>query len=776
VDRRAIAVTGIVQGVGFRPFVFDLATRLGLRGFVRNQTGGVLIEVEGESPSLDRFLAELTSRPPPLAKIEEVRSFVRDPTGDRQFRIAASNTDPNSQIFISPDIATCHDCLREMFDPADRRYLYPFLNCTNCGPRLTICRRAPYDRERTTMAEFVMCPACRAEYEDPRDRRFHAQPTACHSCGPRLLALDSHGRPVDTEHPLQLGIGLLNDGKIVALKGLGGFHLACSASDRAAVANLRLRKHRDEKPLAVMVRDVRGAKQLSDLSGVEEALLTSPRRPIVLSRRRSGAPVADEVAPRNPFLGLMLPYTPLHHLLLHGLDGSPLVMTSGNSSDEPIAFQDDDAVSRLSGIADLFLTHDRSIHLRCDDSVTRVVVGFELPLRRSRGYAPQPLVLPQPCRLPTLALGGQFKVTFALGRGRHAFLSHHLGDLDHYEAYRAYAEAIGHFEQLLNLQPEVIVHDLHPDYASTRYAMAATGSMPKLAVQHHHAHVASCMADNHLEERVIGIAFDGTGFGTDGAIWGGEFLTGDYRGFRRAAHLRYVPMPSSEQAIREPWRMAVAYLFDAGIDDSVLRGSVPAKALDTVMRLIERRINTPPTSSVGRLFDAVSALLGLRQCVSYEGQAAVELEWLASDVSARDSYPFDLYEAREGEPPEATLVIDTRPLIAEIALELRRGREPAKIGRRFHSTLVEIVAHVASRLRRRTGLDVVVMSGGVFQNALLTTEVTARLEQDGFHVYRHRRVPPGDGGLCLGQLAIAAARGEPAMPSVERLEGREGPN
>jgi hydrogenase maturation protein HypF len=755
-DRRAIAVSGIVQGVGFRPFVYDLATRHGLNGFVRNETGGVLIEVEGESDSIDRFCGELTSRPPPLARIDNVKWTGRRPTGDPRFRIENSQYGGSSSIFVSPDVATCDDCLGELFDPSDRRYRYPFLNCTHCGPRLTIVRAAPYDRQRTTMASFCMCPACRAEYEDPRDRRFHAQPIACPACGPKLRAISRYGQEVESEEVLALGIASLKAGKIVALKGLGGYHLACIASDGPAVAELRRRKHRDQKPLAIMVRDTSAVSEICEVSPTEEAVLTSSRRPIVLLRRRPGSLIDPLVAPANPCIGVMLPYTPLHHLILGELEGAPLVMTSGNSSDEPIAYEDEDAVARLAGIADVFLTHDRPIHLRCDDSVTRIVMGEELPLRRSRGYAPGPLKLPVPCPVPTLALGGQLKVTFALGRGRHAFLSHHLGDLDYYEAYRASVESIEHYQGLFAFTPELIVHDLHPDYATTRYADKLDPAIPRLAVQHHHAHVASCMADNGLDLPVIGVAFDGTGFGTDGAIWGGEFLTGDYRGFRRAAHFRYVAMPGGEQAIREPWRMAAAYLADANEGDSLLTKRVPGPALAAVRRLIDRRTNCPETSSVGRLFDAVAALAGLRDRVSYEGQAAMELEWLATEASPAGVSPFD-FELVESPDRDSPLLIDTRPLFTELAAGLRRGCLAPIIARRFHSTLVEIVAQVCGRLRQRSGLDVVVLSGGVFQNALLTTEVITRLEGAGFCVHRHRRVPPGDGGLSLGQLAIAAA-------------------
>ena len=492
----------------------------------------------------------------------------------------------------------------------------------------------------------------------------------------------------------------------------------------------------------------------------EQELLTSARRPIVVLRRRPGAAIAPEVAPGNPSLGVMLPYTPVHHLLMHELDGAPLVMTSGNSSDEPIAYEDNDALARLAGIADLLLTHDRPIHLRCDDSLMRIVAGAELPLRRSRGYAPEPIEMPSSCTKPMLALGGQMKVTFALGRDRHAFLSHHLGDLDYYEAYRAYVEAIAHFERLFALRPELIVHDLHPDYASTRYAREREGSIARLAVQHHHAHVASCMADNNLDEPVIGVAFDGAGMGTDGAIWGGEFLVGDYHGFHRAAHFRYVAMPGGEQAIREPWRMAVAHLADAEQDYALLEGRVPLPALAAVRRLIERRTSAPATSSVGRLFDGVAALAGIRDRVSYEGQAAMELEWLAEQVPAAcvDPFDFDIVDNGERRGP---LEIDTRPLIAGVTAALSRGRDAAIVARRFHSTVVAIVLQVCARLRRQTGLHAVVLSGGVFQNALLLSEVSARLEREGFRAHRHRRVPPGVGGLSLGQLAVAAASAAP---------------
>jgi hydrogenase maturation protein HypF len=757
-ERRAIFVHGIVQGVGFRPFVFNLAARLQLGGFVKNQTGSVLIEVEGEPPSLERFLAELAEQPPALALIEHLSWESRPPQGEPRFRIEASEADPASPIFLSPDVATCADCLAEMLDPADRRFGYPFLNCTSCGPRLTIITGAPYDRRRTTMASFLMCAACRAEYDDARQRRFHAQPTACAACGPRLQLLGAAGQPLTATDPLALFAAALVEGKIGALKGLGGFHLACDARQAAVVGELRRRKHRDEKPFAIMVADAAAAAALAEVDPAEQALLDSPRGPIVLLRKRLPSPIAEEVAPHNPYLGVMLPYTPLHHLLVRATGNVPLVMTSGNRAEEPIV-HGDDGPAVLAGIADLFLVHNRPIHVRCDDSVTRLVDGIELPVRRSRGYAPRPIDLPLDCPRPLLAVGGQFKVTFALGRGRQAFLSHHMGDLDHLAAYRAYEKDVALYQELFATVPHGLAHDLHPDYVTSRYASAraAREGMSLHAVQHHHAHLASCMAENGLTEPVLGVTFDGTGLGTDGAVWGGEFLAGDYRAFRRLAHLRYVGMPGGEQAIREPWRMAVAHLMDAGVELSRLAARFLAVELRTLQTMLSRRLNTPPTSSAGRLFDAVAALASVRDRVSYEGQAAVELEALATGVAPDGGYPFLVAGAEDRDGEDAPLAVDTRPLIRAVVEDAGRGVPSAIIARRFHTTMVDLIAAVCGRLRQLTGLKTVVLSGGVFLNALLTSEVMTRLGDAGFRVHRHRLVPPNDGGLSLGQLAVAAA-------------------
>lgn len=752
---RQLTVRGIVQGVGFRPYVYRLATRLGLCGSVRNRPGGVVVELEGEPDSIDRFVAELIASPPARARIEAIDGVAIPPRGLRTFAVGASEHSPDGAIAFSPDLATCDRCLAELFSPGDRRYRYPFLNCANCGPRLSIVTESPYDRERTTMAAFAMCPGCGAEYGDPSDRRFHAEATACAQCGPRLRLFDAGGRVIVANDPIADTVEALRRGRIAALKGLGGYHLACDARIEAVVAELRRRKRRPDKPFAIMAADLRTVRALCEVSPAEAAILTSPKRPIVLLRRRVGAALADSVAPGNPLVGVMLPYTPLHALILRDLR-FPLVMTSGNRIEEPIAYREDDALERLSGVADFFVTHDRAIHLRSDDSIVRVLAGEPTVLRRSRGYVPEPIRLPRRCSRPTLALGGQLKATFALGYGLDALVSHHLGDLDDYRSYRDYLDAIVHYERLFPIRPELLVSDLHPDYLSTRYAQerAKSEHLEIVAVQHHHAHLASCLAENGITHPVIGVVFDGTGFGSDGAIWGGEFLIGDLREFRRAAHLRYVAMPGGERAIREPWRMAAAHLADAGEDSVLLAHRIPARDLRVVEQMINARLNSPMTSSVGRLFDAVASIAAVRDRVSYEAQAAIELEWLAQDAAPERGYRFDL------DGSGAALVIDTRPVILAAAEDARNRVEPRRIARRFHSTIVEMVVQVCAELRRREGLNDVALSGGVFMNEILAHEVTETLSARGFRLHRHRIIPPNDGGLSLGQLAIAAARTE----------------
>lgn len=766
-ERRAIRVRGAVQGVGFRPFVFGLARRHGLHGSVKNRTGDVFIEVEGARLEIERFLLELTARPPPLARIDDVCTTVGALVGEREFRILNSSASPQPTAVVVPDAATCEACLRELFDPRDRRYRYAFLNCTHCGPRLTIVTGVPYDRERTTMAGFPLCVLCRAEHEDPDDRRFHAQPIACPACGPRLSFLDGAGTPIPEVDPVARAIAELRRGAIVAIKGLGGYHLACNAEDAGAVAALRQRKHRDEKPFAVMVPELGTAEALCEVSGEDSAALTSSARPIVLLRardsRRADAPaIAPSVVPdTSRSLGLMLPYAPIHHLLFREGGFRALVMTSGNRADEPIAYLEHDALEQLRGVADAFLTHDRAIALRCDDSVMRSTGGGAkpVPLRRSRGYAPLPFRLPAPLDRdrPTLAVGGDLKSTFALAFADRAVISHHLGDLEHYPAYRAYLEAVEHYERLYRVTPRRIVHDLHPDYASTRYATerARRDGIELLAVQHHHAHMASCMAEHGLVGPAIGVCFDGAGLGLDETMWGGEFLLGGYRSVERVAHLRPVRMPGGDRAAREPWRMALAHLLAAGEDPegSELPRRVPAKHLDVARAMVERPFNAPLTSSVGRLFDAVASLAGVCDRTSFEGQAAMRLEALASGEPPRHGYAFDL-DARAG-------LLDAAPVIRAVATDVRRGVPAAAIARMFHTALADAIVKTCKAVREDGGVNVAVLSGGVFANAILTNDAVRGLEAEGFVVHRHAEAPPNDGGLCLGQMAIAAATDHP---------------
>ena len=746
-----------MQGVGFRPFVYSLASRKALTGSVRNTPAGVVIEIEGPAAAIAAFETELVASPPPLAAIDEWVSTDIPVHGGSDFQVVASNTDPadaSPTIRITPDAATCDACLAELRDPADRRYRYPFITCATCGPRLTIVTGAPYDRERTTMRAFTMCAACRREYEDPADRRFHAETIACPACGPALRLLDAGGDALAGK-PLPGLITRLCEGGIAAIKGLGGYHLACDATNADAVARLRRRKHRDEKPFAVMFATL-GTIELACVVGeTEKALLLSPARPVVLLDRRpsSSAPQIDPgVAPGMTTIGAMLPSTPLHELVMEAA-GRPLVMTSGNRSHEPMVWRDEEVAERLGTIADVVLTHDRAIHVRCDDSVTSVADGLELPIRRARGDAPRPVRLPRPCPIAILATGAHLKNTFALGRGDAAFVSHHIGDLDDFAAAQAFRHDVRLYEDLLRIEPAAIAHDLHPDYESTRYALerAARAGLPAFAVQHHHAHVASCMAEHGVTGAVIGVAFDGSGFGGDGTVWGGEFLLGDAASMVRAARLRRVPMPGGERAVHEPWRMALAYLADAGLDIDQVR-SRHLRECTVVTRMIERRINSPLTSSAGRLFDAVACLAGLADTVSFEGQAAMRLEAVAEAGDADDAYAFEL-QAVEG-----LIEIDTRPWIRRVATDASLGVAPPLIAKRFHAGLADAITAVCMGLRKSSGYETVALSGGVFLNRRLTRSVQARLSGAGFRVLRHCRVPPNDGGLSLGQLAVAAAR------------------
>jgi hydrogenase maturation protein HypF len=743
-----VRVEGIVQGVGFRPFVYRLAIRLGLAGTVLNDSEGVLAEVEGRAAALDAFVRALAEEAPPLAEVTAVRWQPVPPVGTEGFAIADSQRAGPAATLIAPDTATCDACLAELWDPADRRFGYPFINCTLCGPRLTIIRDVPYDRAATTMAAFPLCTDCAREYRDPADRRFHAEPVACPACGPRLVLLDRRGQALAGD-PIGETARFLLAGSVVAVKGLGGYHLAVDARNEAAVATLRARKHREQKPFALMVGSLEDARTLAHIADAEAQQLGGARRPIVLLKRRDAVGLAESVAPDNREVGVMLPYTPLHHLLLRAF-GGPLVFTSGNLGGEPIAYRDADAMARLGAIADLFLTHDRGIHVRADDSVVRVVDGETTILRRARGYAPAPLRLARPAARPVLAVGAELKSTICLLRGADAFVSHHLGDLEHYPAFLAFEEAIAHYQRLFDVRPALVAHDLHPEYVSTRWALDDREA-ETVSVQHHHAHIVACLADNARGGPAIGVAFDGLGLGTDGTLWGGEFLVADAGGFERVGHLDAVPMPGGEAAIREPWRMAAAYL------DRAFDGAPPEIALVTrhaerwaaVRELAQKGVHAPLTSSAGRLFDAVAALLGVRDVVAYEGQAAIELEQRADRAEA-GSWRVDPVKSPGG------FTLEGAELVRRAVADLGDGVPVAAIAGRFHHAMADLAWAGCEAAREASGLGVVALSGGVFQNALLLSRVTSRLEGAGFEVLRHRRVPPNDGCVSLGQAVIAA--------------------
>ncbi|MDJ0720455.1 MAG: carbamoyltransferase HypF [Desulfobacterales bacterium] len=749
---RRVQVRGIVQGVGFRPFIFQLAENYGLHGRVANTAAGVDIHIEGDPAPIDAFIAAIEAQAPPLAQITSVESRAADPDGVSGFRISASRSTSGRATLISPDVSICADCLRELRDPQDRRFGYPFINCTNCGPRYTIIDDIPYDRPKTSMRSFRMCAACQAEYDNPRDRRFHAQPNACGDCGPQVALEDGNGAILNGEAAIHRAAALLADGKIVALKGLGGYHLTVDASNNAAVERLRRRKQREEKPLALMAPSLEAIRSFAWIDPEERDVLTSPQRPIVLLRKRRPHPVAPAVSPRNAWFGVMLPYTPLHALLLaHGFKA--LVMTSGNLSEEPIAIANTDARARLAPIADALLTHDRKILLRCDDSIVRKTDGVTRFLRRSRGYVPVPVFLRrrQP---PVLACGGELKNTVCLLKEDRAFVSQHIGDLENLATYEFFQATIDHLQRILDITPDVLACDLHPDYLSTRYARERD-DLPLVQVQHHHAHIVSTMAENHLEGPVIGLAFDGTGYGPDGTVWGGEILTATPGSFERAASLEPVPMPGSAAAIREPWRMAVSYLAHSFGDryqdlDIPFWGAIDPDQAAILVAMGRQDLNAPLTSSLGRLFDGVAALIGLRHRVAFEGQAAMELEMTIGDD---DPGVYD----HGWRPGGDRRLIEIAPIIAGVVADLARGVPGPLISRRFHTTLTALFASLCGEIRDQTGLDRVALSGGVFQNAVLSTELARRLARDGFQVYTQRLVPANDGGLSLGQAVAAAA-------------------
>ena len=750
--RAEIKITGIVQGIGFRPFIYNLAKTHSIQGWVLNNEKGVLIDAEAEDGNLDRFIQDIPKLAPPLARIESFEVKHLDPLGYTTFEIKKSEEAQEKFVLISPDVATCDQCLSELFSPQDFRYRYPFINCTFCGPRFTIIKDIPYDRHKTTMAPFTMCPVCQKEYQDPSDRRFHAQPNACPACGPSLRLEDKEGKEVPGD-PIEKTLDLLGRGSIVAIKGLGGFHLACDAKNNDAVSSLRSRKYREDKPFAVMCRDLEEVRNHCEVDEEEERLLLSVERPITILKRREDSSIAHAVAPYQDTLGVMLPYSPLHHLLLNGPLKS-LVMTSGNVSDEPIAYRNQEARSRLPNISDYFLFHNREIHMRCDDSVTRVFEGKPYILRRSRGYVPFPVKLSYPLEM-ILACGGELKNTFCLTRGPYAFMSHHIGDLENLETLTSFEEGIEHFKRLFYIEPKAVAYDLHPDYLSTQYALSIP-EIPKVGVQHHHAHIVSCMAENGVEGDVIGVALDGTGFGMDGTIWGGEFLKANLRDFVRLAHLKKVPMPGGSMAIKEPWRMAMAYLSEAlgeevkdfGID---LMKRVDTQKWDILKRMIEKKINTPSTSSMGRLFDAISSLLSLRDEVHYEGQAAIELEMIA-DHEVREVYSFHIQK------DECPMAIDPVEIIRGVVSDLTKGISPSKISGKFHRTIACLIIETCEVNRSKEGLNRVVLSGGVFQNIFILSLVTKELKRSGFEVYTHHLVPANDGGISLGQAVVCQMR------------------
>ncbi|MFG2664919.1 carbamoyltransferase HypF [Streptomyces sp. NPDC048387] len=772
-------VRGVVQGVGFRPFLYGLATAMELSGHVSNTPEGVVAEVEGAPSAVALFCDRIASEAPPLAVVESVEHRDVPASGGAGFTIIASRSEGRGRTLVSPDVATCAACLAELGDPADRRHRHPFITCTHCGPRFTIVTGLPYDRSHTTMAGFPMCPDCAREYADPADRRFHAQPVACSDCGPRLRLLRTAGGGTPSEVPAADPVAearrLLADGAVLAVKGLGGYHLACDASHAEAVALLRRRKARGDKPFALMARDTADIEHLVHIGPAERVLLTGGVRPIVLLRRRAapppraGAPeVADAVAPGSPDLGVMLPYTPLHHLLL-GLSTDPagprlLVMTSGNTAGEPIVTDDAEALERLAHLADAWLTHDRPIQVPCDDSLVRVCDGEPMILRRSRGYAPLPITLPVPVR-PTLAVGGDLKNAFGLADGRRAWLSAHIGDMDDLATQYAFERAERQLESITGVEPLALAADRHPGYRSGQWAERHAAGRPLVRVQHHHAHVAAAMAEHGLDgtHQVIGVAFDGTGYGDDGAVWGGEFLLADYDGFTRFAHLAYVPLPGGDAAVHRPYRMALAHLRAAGIDwtdDLPCVAVCPPDERRVLEAQMKRNLNCAPTSSMGRLFDAVSSLAGVCHRAGYEAQAAVELEAAAltaeSAADGRTGYAFAL------RPPEravgATWTADPAPVVAAIVDDVRAGVPPALVAARFHRAVAALVHRTCVVARERHGLDTVALTGGVFANVLLSSACAEALRKDGFTVLRHHQVPPNDGGLALGQLVIAGHR------------------
>jgi hydrogenase maturation protein HypF len=761
--RVRITIRGAVQGVGFRPFVYRQATSLSLSGWVSNSTEGLHIEAEGKKAALDEFLIRLSHEPPRSASIHSFEYSFLDSRGFEHFEIRSSDESASKTTVVLPDIATCADCLREMFDPEDRRHLYPFINCTNCGPRFTIVEKLPYDRANTTMRRFTMCERCRSEYENPADRRFHAQPNACPDCGPQLEVWDDTGMRIgDYEDAVQQATEALKQGRIVAVKGLGGFHLMADAANQDAIVRLRALKRRAQKPFAVMVPSLESARLLCHVNPLEERALTAPESPIVLLQRRDTDAIATSVAPENPYLGVMLPYTPLHHLLLRAADG-PLVATSGNRAEEPIAIDEQDALRRLFGIADLFLVHNRPIRRHADDSIVRVLLGSEQVLRRARGYAPLPIVLEKDDarggELSVLSVGGHLKNSVALTVGSNVFVSQHVGDLETKEAFNAFRQVIDDFENLYEARPHIVGGDSHPDYLSGKYGgdLADSRHLRFERVQHHCAHVLSCMADNEVSAPAVGVAWDGTGYGSDGTVWGGEFLIAAGGDFHRAAHFRTFPLPGGDAAIKRPRYAATGLLYEILGSEAFDGSEAPI-----LRQMLEKSVRCPRTSSVGRLFDAVAALLGMCDEAGFEGQAAMALEFaVAPNVTASYEY---------GVGPGDPAIVDWEPMIHQILSELRFGIDRGVIAARFHNTLARTVVDVAQRIGEKR----VLLTGGCFQNRYLTERTVDALRRAGFLAYWHQRVPPNDGGLALGQAVAVRARALSLRDITVQREARAG--
>ena len=747
-----ISVRGVVQGVGFRPFVYQLATKHRLTGWVLNTSGDVKIEVEGNQEALDRFLIELENDTPPLAHIDDISTESTAPAGYTAFEIRHSLAEEGKYQLVSPDIATCDACKSELLSPDDRRYRYPFTNCTNCGPRFTIIEDIPYDRPNTTMRHFMMCPDCQREYDDPLDRRFHAQPNACPKCGPSLELVDGNGKAIPCDDVITTASKLLKEGRIVAIRGLGGFHLACDATNDEAVQLLRDRKRRPYKPLAIMVDTMENVRKHCIVSEEEEELLTSPQCPIVLLQWKDDSSVSRNVAPELKYLGVMLPYTPLHHVLLREID-LPLVMTSGNISEEPIAKDNNEALRRLDGIADFFVLHNRDIHSRYDDSVAIVERGKPQLVRRARSYAPYPIHLPFKAN-QVLACGAELKNTFCITKDNYAFISQHIGDMENLETMEHFENTIELYKRLFRLEPEVVAYDLHPEYLSTKYAKERAGDLPLIGVQHHHAHIVSCMVENGVQEPVIGVTLDGTGYGNDGTIWGGEFLVVDYKSFQRKGHLEYVPMAGGAAAIERPYRMAFSYIFTL-LGQSMIDNGLPfmkdidQNEQDIMKQQLEKGINSPQTSSCGRLFDGVSALLGIRGRVDYEAQAAVELEMAATDaIGEAKTYPFSIVEQ------DGVRIVKLKEMFEAIIDDMDR-LPVGTISLGFHHTIAQLTVEMCRLIAKETKLCKVALSGGVFQNRLLSRLTINALEKESFEVLTHSLVPTNDGGISLGQAVIA---------------------